>query len=118
MGIRVPTDLVDGEEEAVRYLKMTKCEGYCKDLLLRKVAILCAFDNVKCQGKSGSKLFPEFNAKGLVVAPSMLNGRGIAIAENIRKPVATNLIIACCCVNFAIFLMEHRKKAQNLFTDE
>lgn len=118
MGIRVPTDLVDGEQEAMRYLKMTQCEGYCKDVLMRKVAILCAFDIVKCQGKSGSKLFPEFNAKGLAVASSMLNGRGIAIAENIRKPVATNLIIACCCVNFAIFLMEYRKKVQNLFTDE
>ena len=46
MGIRVPTDLVDGEEEAVRYHKMTQCEGYCKDLLMRKVAILCALDNV------------------------------------------------------------------------
>ena len=48
----------------------------------------------------------------------MVSGRGIAIAENIRKPVATNLIIACCCVNFAIFVMEHRKKSQNLFTEE
>ena len=46
MGIRVPTALVDGEEEAVRYHKMTQCEGYCKDLLMRKVAILCALDNV------------------------------------------------------------------------
>ena len=92
----------------MKYLKMTACEGYCKDVLMRKVAILFALDSVKCFGKSGSKLFPEFNAKGLVVSPSMISGRGIAIAENIRKPVATNLIIACCCVNFAIFVMEHR----------
>ena len=74
MGIRVPTDLVDGEQEAMRYFKMTQCEGYCKDVLMRKVAILCALANVKCHGKSGSKLFPEFNAKGLVVKTNMLSG--------------------------------------------
>ena len=54
---------------------------------------------------------PEYSANGIVDQPSMASGRGIAIAENIRKPVATNFIIACCCVNFAILVMEHRRKA-------
>ena len=54
MGIRVPTVLVDSEQEAMKYLKMTPCGGYCKDVLMRKVAILCALDDVKCEGKGGS----------------------------------------------------------------
>ena len=51
MGIRVPSNLVDGELEAMKYLNLTACEGYCKDVTIRKLAILCALDSVTFHGK-------------------------------------------------------------------
>ena len=85
---------------------------------MRKMAIVCALDGVTCDGKSGSEIFPEFTPKGLGVLPFMQYGRGIAIAEDIRKPIATDFLIACCCVNFAMHVMEHRRKPSTLFTDQ
>ena len=84
---------------------------------MRKIAIVCALDGVACDGKSGSEIFPEFTTKGLGALPFIQDGRGIAIAEGIRKPIAINFMIACCCVNFALYVMEHRRKPSTPFTD-
>jgi len=72
---------------------------------MRKVAIVCALDGVACDGKSGSEIFPEYTTKGLGVLPFMQDCRGIAIAKDIRKPLATNFMVACCCVNFAMYVV-------------
>ena len=84
---------------------------------MRKMAIVCALDGVASEGKSGSDIFPEYTPKGLSVLPVVQYGRGVAIAVDIRKPIATNFLIACCCVNFAMHVMEHRRKPSTPFTD-
>jgi hypothetical protein len=41
------------------------CPGYCNDPQRRKLAMLCAMDNVVLKGKAGVEIFPEFNESGL-----------------------------------------------------
>jgi hypothetical protein len=41
------------------------CPGYCKDPPKRRLAMICAIDNVALKGKSGVEIFPEFNESGI-----------------------------------------------------
>ena len=83
---------------------------------MQKVAILCAFDAIAVKGKAGSDIFPEFAGDGVRAKSSINSGRGITIAEGIPKPLTTNCVVACCCINFAIFLMEQRQQNSEKFT--
>ena len=75
---------------------------------MRKVAIICAFDAISVKGRAGSDIFPEFAGDGVRIKSPISSGRGITIAEGILKPLTTNCVVACCCINFALFLMEQR----------
>jgi len=83
----------------------------------RILAILCAMDSVDGKGKAGVELFPEFNDRGLRQRPILKRGRGLVIAHGIKRPVATDYVVVCCCYDLALYLATKRNTAHHsLFT--
>ena len=41
--------LLDSDMIAANYTKLEMCAGYCKDAVMRKVAIICEFDSVSLE---------------------------------------------------------------------
>jgi hypothetical protein len=106
MGISIPSVMMDQEMSAALYpAAVTGCQGYCSDLTMRKIAILCALDNVAVTGKCGTDTFPEYSNAGIRVNSTLKRGRGVTISEGIRRPIATLHIVSCCCVRFALYVM-------------
>ena len=56
----MPVTALDKDKLAAKYIKLVNCNGYCGEVVMRKVAILCAFDSVSVKGRAGSDVFPEF----------------------------------------------------------
>jgi hypothetical protein len=85
--------------------------------MMRRLAMVCARDNVTVRGMCGTDFFPEFNSLGSKQIPSIKTGRGIVIAEGIKKLVVTDFCVVCCCVKFALFLMVDRNGRMAEFTE-
>ena len=65
MGMSIPVTALDKDNLAAKYIKLVNCNGYCGEIVMRKVAILCAFDSVPVKGRAGSDVFPEFAQDGV-----------------------------------------------------
>ena len=65
MAVSIPVSLLDSDEIAAKYIRLEICARYCKDAVMRKVAIICAFDSVPIKGRAGSEIFPEFSKDGI-----------------------------------------------------
>ena len=83
MGVAIPVLALDQDEIAAKYVKLEACGGYCKDVVMRKVAILCALDSAEIKGRGGSEIFPEFAMDGVRTSSPIKKGRGITIADGI-----------------------------------
>ena len=64
IGVAIDPELIENELFAAGYVVNDKCQGYCKDELMRKVAIRAALDTVTVKGVSGTDLFNDFNIFG------------------------------------------------------
>ena len=64
IGVAIDRELIDSEIFAAGYALNDKCQGYCKDELMRKVAITAALDTVTVKGASGTDLFNDFDIFG------------------------------------------------------
>ena len=64
IGVAIDRELIDSETFAAGYALNDKCQGYCKDEFLRRVAITAALDNVTVKGASGTDLFNDFDIFG------------------------------------------------------
>ena len=64
IGVAIDRELIDSEIFAAGYALNDKCQGYCKDELMRKVAITAALDSVTVKGASGTDLFNDFDIFG------------------------------------------------------
>ncbi len=74
---------MDSDEIAAKYIRLEMCTGYCKDAVMRKVAIICAFDSVTTKGRAGSDIFPEFSKDAIRMKSPISSGRGITISEGV-----------------------------------
>jgi hypothetical protein len=84
---------------------------------MRRLAIVCARDNVSVRGMSGTDFFPKFNSLGNKQIPSIKRGRGIAIVEGIKKVVVTDYCVVWSFVKFTLFLMIDRNGRMTEFTE-
>jgi len=64
-GIQVPSQAMDDIRLGRDFPMGNNCPGYCKTPERRRLAMLCAMDNVAVKGKSGVEIFPEFNERGI-----------------------------------------------------
>jgi hypothetical protein len=64
-GIQVPSSSMEDITIGSHFPMGNNCPGYCKDPQKRRLAMLCAFDNVALKGKAGVEIFPEFNDNGI-----------------------------------------------------
>ena len=64
IGVAIDPELIRSEIFAAGYALNDKCQGYCKDELMRKVAIIAALDTVTVKGASGTDLFNDFDIFG------------------------------------------------------
>ena len=64
IGVAIDPELIRTEVFAAGYALNDKCQGYCKDELMRKVAITAALDTVTVKGASGTDLFNDFDIFG------------------------------------------------------
>ena len=64
MGVAVDPEVIRTEIFSAGYALNDKCQGYCNDDLMRRVAILAALDTVTVKGASGTDLFNDFDIFG------------------------------------------------------
>jgi hypothetical protein len=78
-GVTFDYEMLTKEMFAAGYPKNDNCKGYCSHDILRRVAIICALDNVTVKGKPGQEYFSEYDIDGNSCLPSLKSGRGITI---------------------------------------
>ena len=64
IGVAIDPELIRTEIFAAGYALNDKCQGYCNDELMRRVAISAALDTVTVKGASGTDLFNDFDIFG------------------------------------------------------
>ena len=92
------------------FIHSGKCKGYCGSGNLRRVALTWALDGRSVEGVTGQVVFGDFDEEGNDLLIGVKGGRGIAIAENAKIPVITEMCVVCCCSNLAAFIMECRRE--------
>ena len=63
-GVSFDYEMLTKEMFAAGYPKNDNCKGYCSHDVLRRVAIICALDNVTVKGKPGQEYFGEYDIDG------------------------------------------------------
>ena len=64
IGVAIDPELIRSEIFAAGYALNDKCQGYCNDDWMRRVAISAALDTVTVKGASGTDLFNDFDIFG------------------------------------------------------
>ena len=63
-GVTFDYEMLTKEMFAAGYPKNDNCKGYCSHDVLRRVAIICALDNVTVKGRPGQEYFSEYDIDG------------------------------------------------------
>ena len=64
IGVAIDPEVIRTEIFSAGYALNDKCQGYCKDELMSKVAITAVLDTVTVKGASGTDLFNDFDIFG------------------------------------------------------
>jgi hypothetical protein len=64
IGVAIDPEVIRTEIFSAGYALNDKCQGYCNDDLMRRVAISAALDTVTVKGASGTDLFNDFDIFG------------------------------------------------------
>ena len=64
VGVYIDPQLLRSEQFAARYPMNNNCNGYCRNMEARKVALVAALDVAVVKGIAGADLFVDFKSDG------------------------------------------------------
>lgn len=111
--LRGPKILVDSDALGQLELRAdNECQGFCSDETQVTMACIACLD-----GRSTAKpeLFRDALGDDFKVI-SVPKGRGIAVAEDLKKIIITSDLVVVCCADLAEALMRMRQKEGNVHT--
>ena len=66
------------------------------------------------KGRPGQKYFGEYDIDGNISEPTLTSGRGINIAQGVKRPVVTNHSVTVCCMQLFMYIMVCRRGERSL----